>query len=92
MAADGIHAGVPTVRCSDHWRDRDLIAARLDLREGARIHSSSTVLQADYAGADHPNYDVHPDGKRFVVLTGRARPQRLTVALDAFPRSATSNR
>lgn len=71
-----------------YWRDRDLVAARMDLRETARIQSSSTVLQADYAGADHPNYDVHPDGQRFVVLTGRARPQRLTVALGAFPQVA----
>jgi serine/threonine-protein kinase len=71
-----------------YWRDRDLVAARLDLREGARMLGSSTVLQANYAGADHPNYDVHPDGKRFVVLTGRSRPQRLTVALDVFPRAA----
>jgi hypothetical protein len=76
----------PDGRTLYYWKERDLIAVRLDLRESVRILGASTVVQANYAGGDHPNYDVHPDGQRFVVLTGRARPQRLTVALDAFAR------
>ena len=48
------------------------------------VHSR-IVLTAPYASADHPNYDVSPDGKRFVVVTGRARPQRIIVAIHPFP-------
>ncbi|MGI8402820.1 MAG: protein kinase domain-containing protein [Gemmatimonadaceae bacterium] len=71
-----------------YWRGGRLIALRLDLREGPRVLNSTTVLETSYAGADHPNYDVHPDGKRFVVVTGRARPQRLIVAINPFTLAA----
>ena len=60
------------------------MSARLDL-SGPRVVSSSMVLKASYAGADHPNYDVSPDGKQFVIVTGRARPQRIIVAINPFP-------
>jgi Tol biopolymer transport system component len=65
-----------------YWSDQRLIAVRLDLRDTPRVLSHSTVLETTYASADHPNYDVHPDGKRFVVVTGRARPQRIIVAIN----------
>ncbi|MEJ7812941.1 MAG: protein kinase [Gemmatimonadaceae bacterium] len=71
-----------------YWKDDRLIAVRLDLRARPRVVNSTTVLKTSYASADHPNYDVHPDGKRFVVVTGRARPQRIIVAIDPFARSA----
>ena len=71
-----------------YWNEGRLIAARLALGEPAPGAGSSTVLQAPYASADHPNYDVHPDGKRFVVVTGRARPQRIIVAINPFARGA----
>ena len=71
-----------------YWNDGRLIAARLDLRNLPQVVSSTTVLKTSYASADHPNYDVHPDGKRFVVVTGRARPQRIIVALNLFPHAA----
>ncbi|HVT40739.1 MAG TPA: protein kinase [Gemmatimonadaceae bacterium] len=67
-----------------YWNDRRLIAARLDLANGPRVVSHTTLLETSYAGADHPNYDVHPDGKRFVVVTGRARPQQTIVAVNPF--------
>ena len=44
-------------------------AGAVALGDRPRVLGSSTVLQAPYADADHPNYDVHPDGKRFVVVT-----------------------
>jgi serine/threonine-protein kinase len=65
-----------------YWNDKRLIAVRLDLRDGPRVLNHSTVLETTYASADHPNYDVHPDGRRFVVVTGRARPQRIIVAIN----------
>ena len=67
-----------------YWNDGRLIAVRLDLKERPRVVSSTTILTTSYASADHPNYDVHPDGKRFVVVIGRARPQRLLVAINPF--------
>ncbi len=66
-----------------YWKDKRLIAVRLVwTAKGPRATSHSTVLETNYASADHPNYDVSPDGTRFVVVLGRARPQRLVVALD----------
>jgi len=70
-----------------YWNEGRLIAARLALGNRPRVLGYSTVLQAPYASADHPNYDVHPDGKRFVVVTGRARPQRIIVAINPFARA-----
>ncbi|MDQ3539458.1 MAG: protein kinase, partial [Chloroflexota bacterium] len=71
-----------------YWDDDRLIAVRLDLRDRPRIVNRTTVLTTSYASADHPNYDVHPNGKRFVVVTGRARPQRIIVAINPFARTA----
>jgi Tol biopolymer transport system component/tRNA A-37 threonylcarbamoyl transferase component Bud32 len=71
-----------------YWDEDRLVAARIDLSSRPRVVSSRVVLTAPYAGADHPNYDVHPDGKRFVVVTGRARPQRIIVAINPFPTAA----
>jgi serine/threonine-protein kinase len=65
-----------------YWNDGRLIAVRLALTDRARAVNRTTVLATSYASADHPNYDVHPDGKRFVVVTGRARPQRIIVAIN----------
>jgi len=67
-----------------YWEDDRLVAVRLDLAGGATVLGRTTILQASYAGADHPNYDVHPDGTRFVIVTGRARPQQIIVAIDAL--------
>ena len=52
------------------------------------LHAAAASLSASYASADHPNYDVTADGNRFVVVTGRARPQRIIVAIDPFTRAA----
>jgi hypothetical protein len=65
-----------------------LIAVRLDLRDGPRVMGYSTVLETSYASADHPNYDVHPDGKHFAVVLGRARPQRIIVAINPITLAA----
>ncbi|HEV8356920.1 MAG TPA: protein kinase [Gemmatimonadales bacterium] len=67
-----------------YWNEDRLIAVRLDLSGRPRVVNSSTILKASYASADHPNYDVHPDGRRFVIVTGRARPQRIIVAINPF--------
>jgi eukaryotic-like serine/threonine-protein kinase len=71
-----------------YWNEDRLYSVRLDLSVRPRVVHSRVVLTAPYAGADHPNYDVSPDGKRFVVVTGRARPQRIIVAINPFPAAA----
>jgi len=71
-----------------YWNDGRLIAVRLDLKDDPRVVNHTTVLETSYANADHPNYDIHPDGKRFVVVTGRARPQRIIVAINPFTLAA----
>jgi Tol biopolymer transport system component len=67
-----------------YWEDNRLIAVRLAFGSGARVVSRTPLFRAPYAAADHPNYDVSPSGDRFVIITGRARPQRLIVALNPF--------
>ena len=71
-----------------YWNEDRLMSARLD-PSGPRVMGSSMVLKASYAGADHANYDVSPDGKQFVIVTGRARPQRLIVAINLFAAAGT---
>ena len=71
-----------------YWNDDRLIAVRLDLTGRPRMVNSSIVLKASYAGADHPNFDVHPDGQRFVIVTGHGRPQRIIVAINPFTLAA----
>ncbi len=71
-----------------YWNDKRLIAVHLDLRDGPRVMGYSTVLETSYAIADHPNYDVHPDGKHFAVVLGRARPQRIIVAINPITLAA----
>jgi serine/threonine-protein kinase len=72
-----------------YWSERRLMSVRLDLRGQPRVLGRREILDAPYASADHPNYDVSPDGSRFIVVLGRARPQRLTVALNAFQHAAS---
>ncbi|HEV8600219.1 MAG TPA: hypothetical protein VGQ69_12715, partial [Gemmatimonadales bacterium] len=71
-----------------YWNEAELIALRLDFSGGPRVVARTTLFHASYAGADHANFDVHPDGNRFVVLTGQARPQRLILALNPFAPAA----
>jgi len=70
-----------------YWNDKRLMAVRLELKDRPRVLSYRTVLETSYARADHANYDVHPDGKRFVIVTGRAQPQRIIVAINPFTRA-----
>jgi serine/threonine-protein kinase len=70
-----------------YWSENRLMSARID-PTGPRVVRSSVVFTASYAGGDHPNFDVSPDGRSFVVVTGRPRPQRLIVALNPFSTTA----
>jgi serine/threonine-protein kinase len=67
-----------------YWNGDELIALRLDLAGGPRVTSRTALFRASHAGVDHPGFDAHPDGKHFVVLIGRPRPQRMILALNPF--------
>ena len=72
-----------------YWNEDRLMEVRLDFTGGRlRVVPSGTAFTASYAAADHPNFDVSPDGKRFVVVTGRPRPERIIVAINPFPARA----
>ena len=71
-----------------YWENKQLISVRLELNGRAHPKSYSTILETNYAAADHANYDVHPDGSRFVIVQGRGRPQRIVVAINATALSA----
>jgi serine/threonine-protein kinase len=71
-----------------YWNENRLVSLRLDLSGRPRPLSRATLMQTAYASADHANYDVHPDGRVFVVVTGRARPLRIIVALNPFTAAA----
>ncbi len=71
-----------------YWNDDELVALRLDFPGRPRVVSRANLFEASYAAADHANFDVYPDGNRFVVLTGQSRPQRVIVALNPFTPAA----
>jgi hypothetical protein len=69
-----------------YWREDQLIAASLGpggAGEPPVVRGHTPLFRAPYVESAHPNYDVSPDGMRFVVVTGRVRPNRLVVALHA---------
>jgi serine/threonine-protein kinase len=70
-----------------YWREDQLIAASLG-PGGANaplvVRGHMPLFRAPYVEAAHPNYDVSPDGTRFVVVTGRVRANRLVVALQTL--------
>ena len=71
-----------------YWENKQLISVHLDLPTAPTAKSYSRMFETNYAAADHANYDVHPDGSRFVIVQGRGRPQRIVVALNATALSA----
>ncbi|MGQ0642314.1 MAG: protein kinase domain-containing protein [Gemmatimonadaceae bacterium] len=73
-----------------YWENKRLVSVRLDQNKRPQPNGFSTVLETNYAAADHANYDVHPDGSQFVIVQGRGRPQRLIVAINATALSAQS--
>jgi dipeptidyl aminopeptidase/acylaminoacyl peptidase len=69
------------------WEDDQLMAVAIDQRGpgGALVVGAREPLfRAAYVESEHPNYDASPDGTRFIVVTGRARSNRLVVALHAL--------
>ena len=70
-----------------YWRVDRLIAARLeDGNDGQplTVRERAVLFRAPYFENVHAMYDVSPDGKQFVLVTGGARAGKIVVALDAL--------
>ena len=70
-----------------YWQEDQLIAATLDTAGAGKplvVGGRTPLFRAPYVQSSHANYDVSPDGSRFVVVTGPGRANRLVVALHAL--------
>jgi Tol biopolymer transport system component len=65
------------------WNNQgQLIAHELATSDDVTVVRRDVLFQfPDYLLAEHPNYDIHPDGRRFVIVTNTMQ-SRLIVALD----------
>ncbi len=65
------------------WSNQgQLIAHELATSDNVTVVRRDVLFQfPDYLLAEHPNYDIHPDGRRFVIVTNTLQ-SRLIVALD----------
>ena len=78
-----------------YWKGDQLIAA--SLASGAAgdplvVRTRTALFRAPYVGSLRANYDVTPDGQRFVLVMGRPQANRLVVALDALATDAKRER
>ena len=71
-----------------YWREDQLIAASLSpaaAGDPPAVRGRTLLFRAPYVHSVSVNYDVSPDGTRFVVVIGRVHANRLVVALHAVP-------
>jgi len=87
-AGGGVHPiWSPDGRTLYYWQSDQLVAARLDFGAAGTaplVRGRTPVLRASYIAGANANYDVSPDGSRFVIVTGPPRANRLVVALNAL--------
>jgi serine/threonine-protein kinase len=70
-----------------YWRADQLMAVVFDAgtpNEPLKLRQTTPLFRAPYVTGDHPNYDVSPDGTRFVLVTGNTRANRLGVAVNVL--------
>ena len=70
------------------YRNADtLFAVQVDTRNGFTLGRRTALFTGDYvANTRHATYDVHPDGKRFVFVTGdRTEATDLILVQGLFP-------
>ena len=70
-----------------YWQADQLYAVTFEthgVNEPLRVRARIPLFRAPYVQGDHANYDVSPDGTRFVFVTGNTRANRLVVALNAL--------
>ena len=65
---------------------RDVLAVRMKAAPGSPALGSRVVVSGDYPfGPQVANYDVSPDGKRFLLMRGRQWPEgQVVVVLNSF--------
>ena len=56
------------------------------------VGKSTPLFRAPYVETDPGMYDVSPNGKWFVVVTGETSASRLVVAVDALRANASRRR
>jgi serine/threonine-protein kinase len=69
-----------------YWKVDQLIAARVEPGSPGRpleVRSRTTLFTAPYVENIIAAYDVSPNGREFVMVTGESRPGRLVVAVGA---------
>jgi hypothetical protein len=70
-----------------YWQGDLLVAVGLapaGPRAPLALRARSPLFRAAYLHGAHPNYDASPDGRRFVVVTGRARSNGIVVTVGAL--------
>ena len=70
-----------------YWQGDQLVAAQLGIGAAnapLSVRGRAALFRAPYAQSVLANYDVSPDGSRFVIVTGGEHPFRLVVTLDAL--------
>jgi hypothetical protein len=70
-----------------YWQADQLVAVTLAAGgAGAplEVRGRTLLFRAPYLGGGHANYDVSPDGTRFVLVTGNTRATRLVVVVNAL--------
>ncbi|MEJ7813269.1 MAG: hypothetical protein WKG32_22860, partial [Gemmatimonadaceae bacterium] len=70
-----------------YWQEDELIAVSIGWSGPGKspvVRARAPLFRAAYVRGPHPNYDVSPDGTRFVLVTGLTRANRLVVALHAL--------
>ena len=78
-----------------YWQGAQLMAASLALggtNQPLIVRSRSPLFRAPYVGSQGANYDVSPDGTRFILVSGRPQANRLVVALDVLGPTHTRER
>jgi hypothetical protein len=74
-----------------YWRADTLVAVTLGASGGVgdplKVRGRTPLFSVPYFHGWQPNYDVSPDGTRFVLVTGNLRANRLVVALNALDAS-----
>jgi serine/threonine-protein kinase len=77
-----------------YWHADTLVAVTFDAQgtnEPLEVRGRTSLFRAPYVQHSHPNYDVSPDGTRFVLVTGNTRGNRLVVALNVLGASSTQD-
>jgi Tol biopolymer transport system component len=72
-----------------YWKVDQLIAARVESPTFVGplvVRSRTPLFRAPYVENILAAYDVSPDGRRFVMVSGEERPGRLVVGIDALGR------